>query len=67
MKLKIWVEALLIVIAIGSGILMTYDVEISIMPFIIGSVIFISTVAIITEYGRLPHILKVKLEQLLNK
>lgn len=67
MKLKVWVEALLIIIAIASGILMMYDVEISMIPFIVGGIIFISTCSILCEYGRLFQYLTGKLEQLLHK
>ena len=67
MKLKLWVEVLLIFISIASSILITFDVEISMMPFIIGTFILTSCVAILVEYGRLFQVLKVKLDQFLSK
>lgn len=67
MKLKLWVEVLLILIAVASSILITFDIEISMIPFILGTIILTSCVAILVEYGRLFNILKVKLDYLLSK
>ena len=67
MKLKLWAEVLLIIIAIASSILITFDVEISMIPFILGTIILTSCVAILDEYGRLFNILKVKLDYFLCK
>lgn len=51
MKLKRWVEIVLIIIALSSGIVMMYDVEISVIPLLIGAPIHLLAVEIISEYG----------------
>ena len=66
MKLKKWVEIVLIIIAISSGMIMMYDVEISIIPFILGGVVFISSVGAVIEYGSLFNKLIGKLDTLCN-
>lgn len=65
MKLKKWVEMTLIVIAIISGMAMMYDVEITMVPFIVGGSIFMITTGIIIEYGTLLNKLIAKIEELL--
>ena len=51
MKLKKWVEVVLYIIALTSGIVMMYDVEISVIPLLIAAPIFITSAGLIAEYG----------------
>ena len=67
MKLKLWVQVVLIIISIISGIMIMYNVEISMMPFIISSIIFYLSTSILCEYGTLFDKLKVKLEEFMSR
>lgn len=65
MKLKRWVEVVLYIIALTSGIATMYNVEISVIPLLIAAPIFITSVALIEEYGTIgrkeyknPHLLR---------
>lgn len=51
MKLKKWVEIVLIIIALISGIAIMYNVELSVIPLLIGLPIHLLAVEIISEYG----------------
>ena len=67
MKLKMWVQVILLIVSLISGMMMMYDIELSIVPFIIGSVIFYASISILCEYGTLLDDLKVKLEEFISK
>ena len=67
MKLKLWVQIILLIVSLIAGMMMTYNIEISMVPFIIGSVIFCLSISILCEYGTLFDKLKVKLEHLCSK
>lgn len=61
MKFKKSVEAIVSIICIIAGCFMTYDVEISIIPFLVGGTIFYICCALLSEYGRLFDYLENKL------
>lgn len=67
MRLKKWVQVVLIIIAIISGIAMMYDIELSIIPFIVGSIIFTISLAILCTYSDLFNNLIVKLNKFMSK
>ena len=67
MKLKMWVQVVLVIISIISIIMMMYDIEISMTPLIVGTIMLVISTYLLCEYGTLQNILKVKLEQLLHK
>lgn len=67
MKLKMWVQVVLVIISIISIMMMMYDIEISMTPLIVGTIMLVISTYLLCEYGTLQNILKVKLEQLLHK
>lgn len=67
MRLKKWVQAVLVIIAILSGIAMMYDIELSIIPFIVGSIVFTISTAILCSYSDLFNDLIDKLRHFCNK
>lgn len=67
MKLKKWVQVVLVIISIISGIAMMYDIELSIIPFIVGSIVFTISTTILCSYSDLFNDLIDKLRHLCNK
>lgn len=67
MRLKKWVQAVLVIIAILSGIAMMYDIELSIIPFIVGSIVFTISTTILCSYSDLFNDLIDKLRHFCNK
>lgn len=67
MKLKKWVQGILIIVSLIAGMMMTYNIEISIMPLITGSIIFYLSTSILCEYGTLFDKMKVKLEEFMSR
>ena len=67
MRLKKWVQAVLVIIAILSGIAMMYDIELSIIPFIVGSIVFTISTTILCSYSDLFNNLIDKLRHFCNK
>lgn len=67
MRLKKWVQVVLVIIAILSGIAMMYDIELSIIPFIVGSIVFIISTTILCSYSDLFNDLIDKLRHFCNK
>lgn len=67
MRLKKWVQAVLVIIAILSGIAMMYDIELSIIPFIVGSLVFTISTTILCSYSDLFNDLIDKLRHFCNK
>ena len=51
MKLKKWVEIILLIISSIAFIAITYDMEKSMIPFIIGTLTLMITIPIISTYG----------------
>ena len=67
MRLKKWVQAVLVIIAILSGIAMMYDIDLSIIPFIVGSIVFTISTTILCSYSDLFNDLIDKLRHFCNK
>ena len=67
MKLKRRVEIVFIIIAIISGIVMMYDMEKTMLPFLIGGTIFLISCHMLSEYGTLLEELITKLDEKMSK
>lgn len=67
LRFKKWVEVVLMIIALVSGMAMMYNVEISIIPFLIGSPIFYVSIGLLSEYGTIFDDLENKIKRLMYK
>ena len=67
MKLKKWVQAILLIQGVIGFILMTFNPEISVVPFIVGFILFLLSGSILSEYGTLVDDIETKISKLMYK
>ena len=67
MKLKKWVQAILLIQGVIGFILMTFNPEISVVPFIVGFILFLLSGSILSEYGTLIDDIETKISKLMYK
>lgn len=67
MKLKKWVQVVLLIQGVIGFILMTFNPEISVVPFIVGFILFLLSGSILSEYGTLVDDIETKISKLMYK
>lgn len=67
MKLKKWVQVILLIQGVIGFILMTFNPEISVVPFIVGFILFLLSGSILSEYGTLVDDIEAKISKLMYK
>lgn len=67
MKLKMWVQVVLLIQSIIGFILMTVNPDISLIPFIVGFILFLVSNSVLSEYGTLYDILIDKIRTFVSK
>lgn len=67
MKLKKWVQVILLIQGVIGFVLMTFNPEISLTPFIVGFILFLLSGSVLSEYGTIVDDLISKLDKLMSK
>ena len=67
MKLKKWVQVILLIQAVIGFMLMTFNPEISVIPFIVGFILFLLSGSILSEYGTIIDDIETKINKLMYK
>lgn len=67
MKLKKWVQVILLIQGVIGFVLMTFNPEISVVPFIVGFILFLLSGSILSEYGTLVDDIETKISKLMYK
>lgn len=67
MKLKKWVQVILLIQGVIGFVLMTFNPEISVVPFIVGFILFLLSGSILSEYGTLIDDIETKISKLMYK